>query len=371
LGGDEFVVLLENLSIDNRKAATRTKHVGEKILVELNQPYALGEQEYNAISASIGISLFNGYSDSEQELLKWIDIAMYQAKAAGRNTLRFFDPQMQAVVMARAALESELHQAVIEQQFLAYYQMQVNQVGEIIGVELLIRWQHPTRGVVMPWDFITLAEETGLILPIGQWVLQTACSQLQKWQADPAAKHLQIAVNVSAQQFHQADFVEQIVELLSQTAIDVSKLKLELTETLVLDDIEDTIVKMNALRDIGVRFSMDDFGTGYSSLSYLSELPFHQLKIDQSFVRNMHLKPANAVIVQTIIGMAKILGMEVIAEGVETEAQRDFLHQHGCLLCQGYLFSKPVNVQTFEQLLQRGVLNRRFLAQKTLVLKTT
>jgi EAL domain-containing protein (putative c-di-GMP-specific phosphodiesterase class I) len=285
--------------------------------------------------------------------LKQSDIAMYQAKASGRNQLRFFDQKMQDTINTRVVLEGELRQALERQQFKLYYQLQVTHDRQIVSVEVLIRWQHPERGIVSPLDFIPMAEETGLILPIGQWVLETACTQLMKWQDDPLASHLLLAVNVSARQFHQPDFVEQVRAVLDKTGLDPSKLKLELTESVVLDDIDDTVLKMNALRAIGVGFSMDDFGTGFSSLAYLTRLPLSQLKIDQSFVHNLGVKPSDAVIVQTIIGMAKNLNLAVIAEGVETEDQRAFLELNGCPLCQGYLFSKPVPLAEFEALLKK------------------
>jgi len=356
LGGDEFVVMLEDLSDQAVEAAAQTETVGENILAILNQPYQLAKHEYYS-TPSIGAALFNSHEHATDELLKQADIAMYQAKTSGRNALRFFDPQMQKSITARAALETDLRLAVAENQFMLYYQAQVYHNRQVIGAEVLIRWRHPQHGLVPPTDFIPLAEETNLILPIGQWVLETACAQLKIWEGSEHTRHLQLAVNVSARQFHQADFVEQVRQVLSRSAIKPDSLKLELTESLVLDDIDDTIFKMNALREIGVCFSMDDFGTGYSSLAYLTQLPLDQLKIDQSFVRNIGMKPSDSMIVQTIIGMANNLDMEVIAEGVETEAQRAFLEQYGCPVCQGYLFSKPVPLAEFEQLLERSDCN--------------
>jgi EAL domain-containing protein (putative c-di-GMP-specific phosphodiesterase class I) len=301
----------------------------------------------------MGICLFNKQSSTVDELLKYTDISMYQAKRAGRNILRFYDPAMQAALEIRAALEIDLRCALTENQFILYYQMQVDHTGQILGAEVLIRWRHPQRGLVSPLEFIPLAEETGLILPIGNWVLETACAQLKAWETDLHTHNLQLAVNVSALQFHQSDFAEQVFQTLRNHGLSPGKLKLELTESLVLDDIEDTIVKMQQLKEIGVRFSMDDFGTGYSSLYYLTKLPINQLKIDQSFVRNISVKQSDAVIVQTIIGMANNLGIECIAEGVETVEQRAFLEQHGCNLYQGYLFSRPVPLNDFELELQK------------------
>lgn len=352
LGGDEFVIMLEDLSDQVIEAAAQTEIIGNKILAALNQPYLLGIHDYHSTS-SIGAALFNGRKQAVEELLKQADIAMYQAKTAGRNALRFFDPRMQANITARAALEADLHRALTENQFRLYYQPQVYH-HQIIGAEALIRWCHPRRGLVSPAEFIPLSEETGLIVPIGQWVLETACAQIKQWENNAHTRHLQLAVNVSAYQFRQPGFVEHVLQVMRQSAIKPGRLKLELTESLVLDDIDGTILKMKALGEIGVRFSMDDFGTGYSSLSSLKKLPIDQLKIDQSFVRDIGSDPDDAVIVQTIIAMATHLGMEVIAEGVETEAQRIFLKNHGCLLCQGYLFSKPVPIDQFEALLKQG-----------------
>ena len=353
LGGDEFLIILDGLSLVVEEAILQAETIAEKIRATINQPFDLQGQAYHS-SSSIGISLFLNDELTVDELLKRADTAMYQAKQSGRNAIRFFDPVPHAAMEVRMALEMDLRRALPENQLQLYYQTQVNNTGDIIGAEVLIRWHQPQRGLVSPADFIPLAEETGLILPIGLWVLETACIQIKNWEADVHTRDLQLAVNVSARQFHQADFVEQTRRILRRTAIKPGLLKLELTESLVLDDINDTIIKMQALREIGVRFSMDDFGTGYSSLAYLTQLPLDQLKIDQSFVRNIGMKPTDAVIVQTIIGMAKNLGMEVIAEGVETEAQRIFLEQHGCPVCQGYLFSKPVPIEQFEALVRQA-----------------
>ena len=352
LGGDEFVVMLENLSEKPIEAAAQTEVIVEKILSMLNIPYHFANREHRS-SASIGIALFNGNQETHEELLKRADIAMYKAKEAGRNALRFFDPKMQTAVTARANLEWDLRRALENDQFKLYFQLQVNQHRQIIGAEALLRWIHPERGMVSPAEFIPLAEETRQIIPIGQWVMNIACHLLKDWEKNPFAEHLQIAVNVSPRQFHQTDFVDQIRQVLLRHAIKPDRLKLELTESLVLDDIDDTIFKMQALRELGVHFSMDDFGTGYSSLAYLSKLPLNQLKIDQSFVRNIGVKESDSVIVQTIIGMANNLGMQVIAEGVETEPQRQFLEKQGCLAYQGYLFGKPIPLEEFQMLLEK------------------
>ena len=350
LGGDEFVVMLEDLSTQPFEAAAQTEAVGEKILEMLSQPYLLEAGEYHS-TASVGGTLFSNGKASTDELLKQADIAMYQAKKAGRNAIRFFDPQMQAIITARVMLESELHKAIEHHQFALFYQVQMDGQGKALGAEALIRWNHPESGLISPAVFIPLAEEIGVILQIGDWVIETACEQIKAWQSHPVARDLQLAINVSALQFRQPNFVTQIENALSRTGINPAKLKLELTESLVLENVEDTINKMNLLRQLEVRFSMDDFGTGHSSLSNLKKLPLDQLKIDQSFVRDISTDQDDAVIVQTIIAMAKNLGMEVIAEGVETQDQFEFLKQHGCEAFQGYLFSKPVPLEQFEALL--------------------
>lgn len=350
LGGDEFVVMLEGLSEHSFEAAAQTRLVGEKVVASLNEPYQLA-QHVHASTCSVGATLFGQGQQVPNDLLKQADIAMYQAKNSGRNALCFFDPAMQAAIAHRAALEKDLRLALSAGQFQLYYQLQVAQDGSPVGAEVLIRWMHPSRGMVSPLDFIPLAEETGLILPIGHWVLKTACAQLRVWEQALGRSELQLAVNVSARQFRQADFVAQVGDVLAQTGANSALLKLELTESMVLDNVPDTIEKMNALKALGVRFSMDDFGTGQSSLSYLSRLPLDQLKIDQSFVRNIGVAATDAVIIQTIIGMARNLGLEVIAEGVETAEQQAFLAQHGCELCQGFLFARPLPLGEFETLL--------------------
>jgi len=352
LGGDEFLVLLEDMSAQPDEAATQTELVAEKIRYELNQPYMLKDYECH-ITPSIGISLFRGHLENVEELLKHADIAMYQAKAAGRNAIRFFDPQMQVALDVRSALEARLRSALPMQQFRLYYQAQVDSHGKATGAEVLLRWEHPVLGLVSPVQFIPLAEETGLIVPIGLWVLQTACAQLKAWQRDALTRDLTLAVNVSAKQFHRADFVAQVQQVLLESGAKPSLLKLELTESTVLENVDDTIAKMREIKLLGVDFSMDDFGTGYSSLQYLKRLPLDQIKIDQSFVRDITSDPNDAAIVQAIIAMTEALGLNVIAEGVETGAQRDFLDKHGCHAFQGYLFSKPVVVKEFEALLKR------------------
>ncbi|HYN54473.1 MAG TPA: EAL domain-containing protein [Methylotenera sp.] len=351
LGGDEFVVMLEDLSKKNLEAAAQTKAVSEKILASLNQPYQLDAHEYTS-TASIGATLFKDHQQSMDDILKHADIAMYQAKKAGRNTLRFFDQQMMDIINAHATLEGELHKALEYLQFHLYYQIQVDDSRRPLGAEVLIRWLSPKRGLVPPAQFIPLAEETGLILPIGQWVLETVCTQLKAWEQDALTRNLILSVNVSVKQFLQADFVTQVKSLVQRHAINPKLLKLELTESLLLENIVDSIATMNALKKIGVRFSLDDFGTGYSSLQYLKRLPLDQLKIDQSFVRDLATDSSDRTIVRTIIAMAHSLNLTVIAEGVETEEQRQLLLDSGCTLYQGYLFSKPVPIEQFEALLK-------------------
>ncbi|MEI6207979.1 MAG: EAL domain-containing protein [Desulfuromonadales bacterium] len=346
LGGDEFVVMLASLSADGKAAARQTEIVGGKILTMLNQPYQLRDVTYNS-TPSIGAALFNGNQTEVDVLLKQADIAMYRSKEAGRNTLRFFDPDMETVVMERAALEKDLRNAVQKRQFLLHYQAQMAS-GKLTGSEVLVRWQHPQRGMVSPAEFIPLAEETGLILFLGQWVLETACTQLAMWATIPDMAHLTLAVNVSARQFRQADFVEQVLEILHITGANPQRLKLELTESMLVSNVEEIIKKMFALKARGVGFSLDDFGTGYSSLSYLKRLPLDQLKIDQSFVRDVLIDPNDAAIARTVIALAQGLGLSVIAEGVETAEQRDFLAHSGCHAYQGYFFSRPLPIEGFE-----------------------
>ena len=350
LGGDEFVVMLANLSSGEVDAAAQTETVGEKIVAVLNQVYRLRDVEYH-ITSSIGATLFRGEQTELETLLKQADLAMYKSKDAGRNTLRFFDPDMENDVMKRVSLERDLREAVQEGQFVLYYQAQVAG-GQLIGSEALVRWQHPTRGMVSPAEFIPLAEETGLILPLGQWVLETACTQLALWASRPDMAHLTVAVNVSAHQFRQPDFVGQVLDSLKKSGAKPQRLKLELTESLFVSSVEEIIEKMFALKGKGVTFSLDDFGTGYSSLSYLKRMPLDQLKIDQSFVRDILVDPNDASIAKTIIALAEGLGLGVIAEGVETAEQRDVLASAGCHVYQGYFFSRPLPIDGFEAFAQ-------------------
>ncbi|WP_162058482.1 EAL domain-containing protein [Undibacterium sp. KW1] len=339
-GGDEFVLLLEELSDNVRETAIEVQMIVTKILADLRAPYDLEHSEYHS-SASIGITLFDKQSTSAEELLKQVEVAMYEAKSSGGNNFRFFDKDMLDIVNTRAALEADMRQGLQQEQFVLHYQPQVSSTGQVTGAEALVRWQHPHKGLVPPSDFIPLAEESGLILSLGAWILKTACAKLAEWQNNDDTKNRTLAVNVSARQFRQNDFVSLVLDNIRHYQIDASKLKLELTESLLVDNVEETIDKMNQLKARGVGFSLDDFGTGYSSLSYLKRLPLDQLKIDQSFVRDILNNNNDAVITRTIIALGQSLGLAVIAEGVETADQRDFLLQQGCLSYQGYLYGKP------------------------------
>jgi diguanylate cyclase (GGDEF)-like protein/PAS domain S-box-containing protein len=353
LGGDEFVVILANLSTSEAEAAAQTEIVGKKILYALGQTYRLADAAHHS-TASIGATLFSGHRATIDDLMKQSDLAMYKSKASGRNTLHFFDPDMETVAAERAALESNLRQAIGSQQLLLYYQAQVVGEGRLTGAEVLVRWQHPQRGIVLPAEFIPLAEETGLILPLGQWILEAACSQLALWADQPEMAQLTLAVNVSARQFRQRDFVDQVLAVLQHTGANPERLKLELTESLLVSNLADVVEKMFALKAKGVGFSLDDFGTGYSSLAYLKRLPLDQLKIDQSFVRDVLSDANDAAIVKTIIALAQSLDLGVIAEGVEMAAQRDFLANAGCHAYQGYFFSRPLPVGGFEEFATRA-----------------
>jgi len=346
LGGDEFVVMVVGLSVDKKAAATKAEILVEVILGVLNQPYQLMDTTYHS-TPSIGINLFRDHQTEIETLIKQAEIAMYKSKDGGRNTVRFFDQEMETAVMERASLEKDLREAIRLRQFVLHYQPQVAG-GQLVGSEALVRWQHPHRGIVSPASFIPLAEETNLILPLGQWVLEAACEQLARWATRPEMSHLTVAVNVSALQFHDPGFVDQVLAVLNKTGANPYRLKLELTESLLVTKVDDIIEKMYVLKSKGVGFSLDDFGTGYSSLSYLKRLPLDQLKIDQSFVRDILIDPNDAAIAKTIIALAHSLGFAVIAEGVETADQRDFLAHSGCHAYQGYYFSRPLPVESFD-----------------------
>lgn len=353
LGGDEFVVILEALGQDEQQAALQAELVAEKVRSALNQPYALnasGAKFYG--TTSIGLTLFRGQDVSVEILLKQADVALYQAKDAGRNLVRFFNPAMQAAIDTRTALESALRRALENNEFELFYQPQVDQDANLIGAEALLRWVHPNQYLVAPGEFIPLAEETGLILPIGQWVLDTACAQLKAWESDSRTQDLHMSVNVSARQFHQPDFVETVRQSLVSSSINPARLKLELTESVILDNVDLVIDRMHQLNALGVRFCLDDFGTGYSSLSYLKRLPLHQVKIDQSFVRDVNEDANDAAIVRAILAMSHSLGLQVVAEGVETQAQWDFLLQNDCRAYQGFLFGRPTPIAGWDRFLE-------------------
>jgi diguanylate cyclase (GGDEF)-like protein/PAS domain S-box-containing protein len=350
-GGDEFVVLMEALGATASEAAILAEQLGNKLHEALAAPFNLHGYEFHC-KTSIGVGLFHAH-DTVEELFKHADLALYQAKTSGRDKLRFFDPSMQVALEQRSLLESALHKAVPLGQLRLYYQPQVDAAHRVIGVEALLRWQHPQRGLVLPDEFIPLAEDTGLILPIGRWVLETACAQIKAWESNSLTSSLQIAVNVSARQFRQPDFVAQVRRVLADSAIKPARLKLELTESMLLEDVQETIIKMQTIKLLGVCFSLDDFGTGYSSLAYLAQLPLDQLKIDKSFVRNIPGIKNDETIVRAIVTMGLGLSLNVIAEGVEAESQREFLEALGCHVYQGYLFSRPLPLPELELYLKR------------------
>lgn len=347
IGGDEFVVILENLSDKPMEAAEHAKVICDKYLSILNESYTLSKYECLS-SPSIGVTLFNDHQSGIEELLKQADIAMYQAKKAGRNAIRFFDPKMQDAINHLVNLDRELRVAIERQQFQLYFQVQVDIAGRPLGAEVLIRWIHPVHGTIFPPTFIPLAEDNGLIFTIGKWVLDMACAQLKAWELEASTRNLKLSINVSAKQFHQADFIKQVKTAIENHAINPAMLKLELTESMLLDNIEDTIRTMNTLKEIGIQFSLDDFGTGYSSLQYLKQLPLTQLKIDKSFVHDIAVDNSDQAIVRTTIVMAQTLNLEVIAEGVETIEQRNVLINSGCTCFQGFLFGQPMPIEQFE-----------------------
>jgi diguanylate cyclase (GGDEF)-like protein len=353
-GGDEFVVLLENLGDDLDSAARQAEAISEKILQKISQPFILGESELHHSTASIGVTFFSPNEHSVDELMMQADVAMYQAKDAGRNTVQFFDAEMQIRLNERAAMEADLREAIAQGQFVLQYQPQVDSAGVVLGAEALLRWLHPERGLVAPGQFIALAEDAGLIGDLGKWVLLTVCGQLASWRMQPRLSRLSLSVNVSSHQFRQVDFVDQVTKTLLDTGADPQRLKLELTESIMVRDVDKVIAKMNTLKSKGIGFSMDDFGTGYSSLSYLKRLPMDQLKIDQGFVRDILIDSNDAAIARMVIALANSMGLTVIAEGVETAAQRDFLAEIGCHNYQGYLISRPLPVQEFEGFVERG-----------------
>ncbi|TRZ66712.1 MAG: EAL domain-containing protein [Rhodocyclaceae bacterium] len=355
LGGDEYVMMVERLGRDETSAASQAETIAEKVRKALNDPYTVihdGQTHYS--TPSIGVTLFRGQELSIDVILKQADMALYQAKGAGRNTIRFFNPAMQAAIESRSAMEVSLRRGLERGEFRLFYQPQINQDGQMTGAEALLRWFQPDQPNVSPAQFIPLAEDTGLIIPIGNWVMQTACAQLKAWSNDPRTSRLQISVNVSARQFRQSDFVEHVFDALRSSGANPALLKLELTESVVLNNIDEVITRMSQIKALGVTSSLDDFGTGFSSLAYLKRLPLDQLKIDQSFVRDIISDPNDAAIVQAIIALGRSLGIQVIAEGVETEAQLNFLNESGCKHYQGYYFSRPLPIDAFEQLTLRS-----------------
>jgi diguanylate cyclase (GGDEF)-like protein len=351
LGGDEFVVMLESLSYAPEQAAADAKAIGEKILAAVDRPYLLDGREFLSTS-SIGITVFGDRRETMSEVMQQADIAMYQAKAAGRNTMRFFSPALQAAVQARAAMEVDLRKGIKADEFQLYYQPQIDR-GLLVGAEALLRWNHPRRGTLLPGEFISAAEDSGLILPLGAWVLEAACRQIAAWADRTETSCITVAVNISALQLRQPDFVETVLAAVDRAGANPQYLDLELTESMLVDNIEDVIAKMTSLKAHGVRFSLDDFGTGYSSLSYLKRLPLDHLKIDRSFVRDVLVDASSGAIAQTIISLSRTMELSVMAEGVETEEQREFLAHMGCHAFQGYLFSRPLPLQDFELLLAR------------------
>jgi diguanylate cyclase (GGDEF)-like protein/PAS domain S-box-containing protein len=340
LGGDEFVVLLEDLDSNVEEAAAQAEIVAEKVLATFGTPFRLGKYEHHS-STSIGVALFTRQDDAD-DVLKRADLAMYQAKSAGKNAIRFFDQDMQAVVNTRVALDRDFRSSLNREEFVLHYQPQVDDTGRVVGREALVRWNHPRRGMLYPNEFIGWAEESGLIVRLGKWVLEAACKQIAAWEQQGDGQVPRVAVNVSARQFHHPDFLSQTVTVIEQSGIDPTNLKLELTESAVIEYFEDTVSKMTELRRRGITFSLDDFGTGYSSLSYLNKLPLDEIKIDQAFVQHALTNPGDAAITQTIVSLCDILGLSVVAEGVETEEQRVFLGEHGCHTFQGYLIGRPV-----------------------------
>ena len=351
IGGDEFVIILQNLSDNKINALAEVTAIGKKILNNFRKGNKLGGYKHTC-TGSIGVTFFSEYGANEDELLKQADIAMYEAKKSGRNNIRFFDPEMQKNISDSVRLDHDLRLAIKQKEFDLYYQMQVNNIGKPVGAEALIRWIGSNDEVIFPLSFIPIAENTGLIFPIGEWVIDKACAQLQKWQQHEETSALTISINVSALEFKQPGFVEQVRSAVSRYDISPSNLSIELTESTLLEDFDSIISKMNELTKFGIKFELDDFGTGYSSLQYLKKLPVTRLKIDQSFVHDIDTDDSDKKLVHAIINMARSLDIRVIAEGVETQDQLQFLQNSGCDSYQGYFFGKPLPIADFESALK-------------------
>ncbi|WP_151671403.1 putative bifunctional diguanylate cyclase/phosphodiesterase [Nitrincola schmidtii] len=352
VGGDEFAIFFELPQKQQSEAAKEAERIALRICAGLSREYFI-DGHGHFMTASMGIVLFSDRHIGVETLLSQAEVAKYQAKDTGPGTVSFYDPNIQAEINRVAELESELRSALDLEQLILHYQLQFDEHSKPVGAEILMRWQHPEKGLISPLDFIPLAEESGLIVPIGKWVIESACKLLSNWQFNPSLRHMQLAVNVSAKQFRQENFVEMVLSIIEQTGAPADKLKLELTESILLENVEKAIRKMKALRAKGITFAMDDFGTGYSSLQYLKRLPLDQIKIDQSFVRDIVDDPEDTVIIQTIIAMGQALSIEVIAEGVETEEQLSLLSAYGCHRYQGYLFTKPVSLSDCLSLIKR------------------
>jgi len=342
LGGDEFVVVLQNESESSDNFKIAVEKIAKKFLNAMKQPYIVSALEHHS-AASLGIYFFDPEIDTVTEMLQRADMAMYQTKAQGKNNYSIFDPTMQTLLSRRASIEADLHRALRNEEFVLHYQPQVFANGQLKGFEALLRWQHPDRGLILPAEFISLAEETGLIVPISEWTLQQACQALVKWNEHTATAALCLSVNISIRHFRLPNFVETITKLIKDAGANPSLIKLELTESMLVDEVESAISKMMELKALGVRFSLDDFGTGYSSLSYLGNLPIDELKIDRSFFRNSATQEKDAAIIRTIAVLAQSLQLELIAEGVENQEQQAFLDAHGCHIYQGFLFGHPLN----------------------------
>lgn len=350
-GGDEFMVILENLSGATEEAAAQARSICQRVLWSLSRPYELAGRDCRC-TASIGIAIFCGTSESAEEILQQSGIAVDQARLAGRNTMRFFAPALQSAINERVGMEADLRRAIEEDQLLLHYQPQVCR-GQMAGAEALVRWRHPRRGLLSPGDFIPLAEETGLILPLGDWVLESACRQASAWARSGTLRHTRIAVNISARQFRQPDFAEKVIGTLRETGAKPENIELELTESSLAEDVDQIVARMTELKDYGLRFSVDDFGVGYSSLSYLKRLPLDKLKIDISFVRDILVDSGSRAITQAVIWLARALDLKVVAEGVESEEQHEVLAELGCEVCQGFLFSRPLPAGEFERMAAR------------------